>query len=360
MSHAVRRDQERAGGGDLRFNDHLVEPMVATARAMRPLLERNAQQHEDNGELTQEVLDALDATGILKMAAPERVGGLAISSQGQVRVMAEIAKGCPSTAWVVSIINSVIWLGSAMSFEMQDYLFKDGVPKLCSPTNGTGTLVASGNDFQLNGRWSYGSGCRHSKWALVPATLPSGAMAFVALPLADAKIDYTWKVAGMRGTGSDTVVAEDVLIRPYQLCEIPGVGGTVSLHVSSNGLHPDTRKAQLLEATDYWIGLTLLRSKALGVMVGTVEGLMEQVLRSREKGVMFTTYEHRRDSHVWQAGVGEGYAKLSVVRTILERVTAINDRGALEGRELTSDERIESRSQVIVAIEILTALTEKL
>lgn len=344
----------------LNFNAHLVDGLVNNAIAMRPLLERNAAIHEEKGELTQEVMDALDESGILKMAAPERLGGLAISSYGQTLVMAEIARGCPSTAWVVSIINSVIWLGSAMSFEMQDYLFKDGVPKLCSPTNGLGSLVAEGDHFLLNRRWAYGSACRHARWALVPATLPSGGMAFVALPMADATIDYTWKVAGMRGTGSDTVVANDVRIQPRQFCEIPGVGGTVSLHVSSNGLTPDPARAQLLEATDYWIGLTLLRSKALGVMLGTVHGLMDQVLTTREKGLMFTTYKQRVNSEVFQTGVGEAYAKLAAARTILDHVTGINDKAAVEGRELTQDERIASRSQVIVVIEMLIALVEKL
>jgi len=339
----------------LTLNYDQVDGVLEKAIAMRSLLESNAARHEEIGELTPEVIDALKDAGILRMAAPKRLGGLALPSKGQGRVIAEIAKGCPSTAWTVSIINSCVWLASAMSFEMQDYVFAgDEFPIVCSPTNGAGTLTPEGDHWVLNGRWSYGSASHHSKFALVPAESPSSPFNFVALPLADAKMEYTWQVAGMKGTGSDTVVAENVRIESYQFSEIAGVGDTVSRHVSSSGLSPDERKAQLLEATDYWIGLTFLRSKSLSIVLGAVQGLFDEVQKTRQKGLMFTTYEHREDSQLFQAGIGKAYSRLSVVQSILDHVLDINDRAAIEGRALSSDERIESRGQVIIGIEILT------
>lgn len=348
--------------GKLHLNYDLVDDLVEKARTMRPLLEKNAAKHEELGELTPEVVKALEDARLFWMAGPERIGGLAIPSTGQGKVVAEIAKGCPSTAWTLSIINSCVWLASAMSFEMQDYIFpdKNNPPKICSPTNGTGTLVQNGDHWILNGRWSYGSGSHHSKFALVPANSPEGAANFVALPLADAKMEYTWKVSGMKGTGSDTVVAENVRIEKYQFTEIAGVGDTVSLHVSSNGLTPDARKAQLIEATDYWIGLTLLRSKSLAIVYGVAQGLMDEMQKSRKKGLMFTTYEHRDNSQVYQTGVGKCYARLKSVETLLDAVCKINDAAALEARALTEQEKIDSRAQVIVGINILTDVTTDL
>jgi alkylation response protein AidB-like acyl-CoA dehydrogenase len=277
-------------------------------------------------------------------------------------VVAELAKACPSTAWVVSIINSCVWLASAMSFEMQDYIFPDpkNPPRVCSPTNGSGTLVPEGDHWVLNGKWSYGSGSHHSKFALVPAESPSGAGNFVAVPLADVELINTWKVSGMKGTGSDTVVANNVRIERHQFTEIAGVGDTVSLHVSSNGLSPDARKAQLIEATDHWIGLTLLRSKTLAIVLGVVQGLFEVVVKTREKGIMFTSYDHRGDSQVWQTGVGRCHAKLLTVESILKAACRINEGAALEGRALSEAEKISSRAQVIVGIKLLDETTKEL
>jgi len=343
------------------FNDYLVDTLIEKVREMRPLLAAKAARHEEIGELTPEVVEALSAARLFWMALPERLGGLAISSRGQSQVVAEVARGCPSTAWTLSIINSNVWLASAMSFEMQDFVFSDKTnpPRACGPTNGSGSLTPDGDHFILNGRWAYGSGSHHATFALVPAKSPDGAMNFVALPLADAKIENTWKVAGMKGTGSDTVVAENVRIGKDQFTHIAGVGDTVSLHVSSNGLSPDARKAELLEATDYWIGLTLLRSKTLAIIFGTAQGLMDEVLKTRQKGIMFTTYEHRDESQVFQASLGKCHAKLAAVEALLYQTCDLNDLGALQGRALTMEERLSSRSQTVIAVEILTdAVTE--
>lgn len=353
---------ETTATNKLYLNYDLVDDLVEKARAMRPLLEANAAKHEQLGELTPEVVAALEEARIFWMAGPERVGGLAIPSTGQGKVVAELAKGCPSTAWTVSIINSCVWLASAMSFEMQDYIFpdKNNPPKVCSPTNGSGTLVPEGDHFILNGRWSYGSGSHHSKFALVPAESPDGSANFVGLALDKARIENTWKVAGMKGTGSDTVVAENVRIEKNEFTRIAGVGDTASLHVSSNGLSPDEQKAELLEATDYWIGLTLLRSKSLSIVLGTVQGLMDTVLKTRNKGIMFTTYERRDESQVFQMGIGKCYARLAVVQSILDYACGINDKAALEGRALTEEEKIISRSQIVVGIQILDDVTSDL
>jgi len=351
-----------APNSNLHLNYHLVDEMVAKARALRPLLERNAARHEQLGELTPEVVEALTEARLFWMAGPERIGGLALPSSGQGAIVAEIAKGCPSTAWTVSIINSCVWLASAMSFEMQDYIFEDKAapPCVCSPTNGSGTLVPEGDHWILNGRWAYGSGSHHSKFALVPAASPDGGANFVALPLTDAKIENTWKVAGMKGTGSDTVVAENVRIEKYQFTHIAGVGDTVSLHVSSNGLSPDARKAQLLEATDYWIGLTLLRSKSLSIVLGTAQGLMDVIIATRKKGIMFTTYQQREDSQVFQMGIGKCHARLTVVQATLKSACDINDKAALEGRALSQDEKILSRSLTIYAVQLLDEIVTDL
>ena len=343
----------------LHLNYHLIDDLVAKAKAMRPLLERNAPKHEEMSELTPEVIDAISEARLFWMAGAERIGGLALPSIGQAKVITEIAKGCPSTAWTVSIINSCVWMSSAMSFEMQDYIFPDkkNPPKVCSPGVGAGTLVPEGDHFILNGRWAYGSGSHHSKFALVPAESPDGAMNYIALPMTDAQMDYTWKVAGMKGTGSDTVVAENVRIEKGQFTQIPSPGMTVSLDVLPDGPAPDEGKARQLEATDYWVCLTLLRSKKLGVLLGIVQGLMEAVLKTRAKGISTTTYEHREDSQVFQMGIGKCFSKMAVVQSILDFACNLNDRAALEGRVLSMEEKMLSRSQVVVGFQLLDEVT---
>lgn len=70
--------------------------------------------------------------------------------------------------------------------------------------------------YVLSGRWSWASGSHHATWAIVSTVVgadgpaPDGGVALV--PMSELSIENTWHMAGMRGTGSDTVVAEEVFV----------------------------------------------------------------------------------------------------------------------------------------------------
>ncbi|MFD2577544.1 acyl-CoA dehydrogenase family protein [Novosphingobium colocasiae] len=172
--------------------------------------QKNASAHEELGELKPEVIAALDEAGLFRMSAPRRWGGLCIPSEAMANVSRELAKGCPSTAWVVSIINSCVWIASTMAPSMQEVIFADGVPRICGPSNGAGTIEQRDGKYVVNGKWAYGSASHHAKWAMVPAAGENGQMNMVLLPMDKVEIEQTWRVTGMKGTGSDTVVALDI------------------------------------------------------------------------------------------------------------------------------------------------------
>lgn len=80
----------------------------------------------------------------------------------------------------------------------------------------------------------------------------------------------------MRGSGSDTLVAENVFVPEHLACKMAGI-------ISAE---PHTYER---ESSDYWIPFPLLRAKALGVLVGCVEGLLETVTASTAKPIVFST-----------------------------------------------------------------------
>ena len=127
------------------FNEALADELVEKAMSVRTLLESKASEHEQKSELSREVVDKLSELGIFSMAGPARVGGLAQSSRSMARVAAEIAKGCPSTAWVYTIYNSCLWFASKLPAQIQDKIFANGIPLICSPQNGIGQLVPDGD-----------------------------------------------------------------------------------------------------------------------------------------------------------------------------------------------------------------------
>lgn len=330
------------------FHDELRDGLVEKAKAMRPLLERSAAEHERRGELLAEVVDALDDAEFFKMSAPRRWGGLCVSATTMLDVTVELAKGCPSTAWVVSIVTNNVWSVSTMSRAMQELVFRDGVPRICGPQAGMGKIERRGDRFSVSGAWAYGSASHHSSWSFMPALSPEGAKCFVAVPMTQLSIRPTWDVAGMKGTGSDTVVADNVVIGPAQITD-----------VALNG-SPHTPRGFEREPTDFWLLFPLLRCKAMSVVLGCAEGLLETVLSSADRAVPYSSYEHRKDSTVWQAGVGEAAAMIGVAGAVIQKQHALVDDAARRGHVLTYAERANLRGEAAVAAKLLIDAVEKL
>src|SRR5271155_993088 len=194
------------------FDQQAGEKLIAQAKELRPLLVRNAPLNEELGYLTDEVVESLAEIEIWKMAAPRRWGGLALSVNAMTRVAAELSKGCPSTGWVAGLMNSALWIATVLPDHIQEELFSNGIPRMCNVGKPGGASRTDGG-YVINGRWDYASGSHHSEWAqlmVVPDDAPIPGFAIV--PMSDVQIENTWNVAGLRGTGSDTIVATDVVV----------------------------------------------------------------------------------------------------------------------------------------------------
>src|SRR5687768_18526683 len=88
------------------------DALIARARAIRPVLERNAAQTDSLRRLPDDVVGALRDNGLCRLMVPKRFGGSQTSIRTYIEVMAEIGQGCGSTAWVASLINGCEWLAA--------------------------------------------------------------------------------------------------------------------------------------------------------------------------------------------------------------------------------------------------------
>src|SRR5277367_4803624 len=205
-----------------RFGDERVEDLVDTAKSMRPYLLEMAPKHEQDRRLDAEVIRKLLAADMFKVAVPRRWGGLCLSAHGMAQVAVELAKGCPSTAWIYCISNSASWVASLAPDAVQEDVFADGVPIMCSAVNPPGTFTRVDGGYRVTGAFPYASGCFDSAWGMFAIAsktaegrlVPAGQ--FYA-PMSDATISDTWFVSGLKGTGSNTVVFNDVFVPEHRV-----------------------------------------------------------------------------------------------------------------------------------------------
>ena len=193
-----------------------AETLLAYARSLRPEIAQRALEAERTRRLPEETVDALRDSGLLRGVLPRRFGGSGIRLIDQIEIAAELARGCGSTAWVYTL------LGAATSGVPSLIADQDGREEVLSdPRAAVAAVFASdkgtakpvggkGSDYVVSGTWSFASGCLHAQWFSGGVTFPDGTPGAAIMRISDVTIKDVWHVAGMRGTGSNTVVANEV------------------------------------------------------------------------------------------------------------------------------------------------------
>ena len=200
-----------------------IDGLLASAREIRPVLRANQQRTEDDASYSPEVHDFFVERGIYKALKPKRYGGEEIGVPGYFRLIAEIARGCPSTAWCVSLgAGHNLQIGSywpeqaqAEIYAANDYFVAPG-----SSSGGRDVTVTRGEGgYHISGFWRYCSGAPYSTHFLPTAALPeTGEPAWFVVPRQAYTIVDDWgQVIGMRGSGSNSITIEDAFVPDHMI-----------------------------------------------------------------------------------------------------------------------------------------------
>jgi alkylation response protein AidB-like acyl-CoA dehydrogenase len=347
-----------AGGSSTGYNDAAEEELVARARDLQPLLLRHAAQSDADRRLTPEVFDALTAAGFWAMAVPRRWGGLGTSARAMSRVGVELAKGDPSVGWVYTVLHGTTWVASLGPDALQEAIFGDSAthPVICGIANPPGTMEEVEGGYIVNGRWPYASGCLHASWAQLGVNIrkPDGTIehgGFAYLRMTDVTIEDTWHMMGMRGTGSNTIVATNVFIPRAQFYHVAklGIGGH------------EPGKIHLGEPSDYWPFMPFLRATAHAVVAGAASAILERVTAAaHRRPIVYTTYAKQAEAVMAQGQFGEAAARIAAAEALTFKNCALIDQVGLTRVPLTPMQRAQSKGEGSLAVDLLSQAVDQL
>ncbi|MDR7278471.1 acyl-CoA dehydrogenase family protein [Catenuloplanes atrovinosus] len=181
-----------------------------------------AEQGEARDRLTAETIEAMRAAGDFALAVPAEDGGQGASAETILRRLIALGREDPSAAWVAGVsVTSKVLARRMAPDPVRTEIFADPDAITCGsgrPECGRGTREADGT-VTVTGAWPNVSGCEDAAWAGL-ALMIDDVPHFAHIPVADLTIDRTWRVAGMRATGSHTLVADrlgipDGRVRPF-------------------------------------------------------------------------------------------------------------------------------------------------
>jgi alkylation response protein AidB-like acyl-CoA dehydrogenase len=204
-----------------------ADELLEKVRGCVPLLAAEAAEAERLRRPTDAQIRALEDTGVFRMLVPRCHGGLELDLDAFVEVGFALAEADVSIAWVATFCIEHNWMLCQFPESFQKPLYAGGrgfvlAPGVIAPT-GRAEPVDGG--YRLSGRWRWGTGVMHATWAIVGAVTDADAgpdsLRFLALPMADVKVDDTWFVDGMIATGSNDLVVEDAFVPADRSVSIP-------------------------------------------------------------------------------------------------------------------------------------------
>ena len=217
------------------------EEIVERAKAMAPRFAKRAEAAEEARHIAPEsAKDMLDA-GFARVLLPREVGGYGLGFDTWFDVMRELSKADASHGWCAGLIIHHNHLVAQYPQGAQRALWAKGldVPIAGSfAPNAQAVPVEGGYRVTTKGS-PFASGVDHSTWVIVGGMVqgadPPDWRFFLVAP-GDYTVRDTWFTAGMRATGSKTIVVEDAFVpeshalRLIDLRDGNGPGGAI---------HPD-------------------------------------------------------------------------------------------------------------------------
>ncbi|WP_170222853.1 acyl-CoA dehydrogenase family protein [Nonomuraea turkmeniaca] len=190
--------------------------LLSNAEELVPKLRGRASKTEELRQLPDATVSDFAAAGFFTAMLPAALGGSEIDLTTFVKIVRTLSRGDASAGWVGAFLMSHGLMLARYGQEAQADFF-NGRPYALAAAAATppGTAEPTEGGYRVTGRWRFGSGVMHAGWVLVSADSPTGPLS-VALPIDEVTIVDTWHVPGMRGTGSNDIVADAVFVPAHR------------------------------------------------------------------------------------------------------------------------------------------------
>lgn len=203
--------------------------IVARAEAMIPWLRAKADAVEKARMVPEDTIAAFKEAGFFRILQPKRWGGYEMNPNVLNKVLMQLARGCPSSAWNVMVLGVHPFEVGLLEPVCGDELWGEDDSKLVSSSYAPfGTVKAVEGGYELNGEWLTSSGCDHAEGGafLGGRLMENGEMVFRSfwVQRSDFEIVDDWYVVGLAGTGSKKLVVKNVFVPAYRSHVIAAYG----------------------------------------------------------------------------------------------------------------------------------------
>ena len=218
-------------------------PLFEDLKAILPTIAANAQQAEVDRKVPAENIALLKGIGMHRAFQPKKFGGLEISLPEFADCVAALAGACPSTGWAMSLLCTHSHQLAMFAAQLQDEVWGANPDATASSSIAPfGRTEETEGGVTFSGEMGWSSGCDHAEWAIVgfrrKQVDAEPVYCFAVLPRSDYEIRDDWHAAGMRGSGSKTLIIKDVFVPNHRIQTAKDMMEGKS---AGFGLYPDSK-----------------------------------------------------------------------------------------------------------------------
>jgi alkylation response protein AidB-like acyl-CoA dehydrogenase len=310
--------------------------LVERARALAPLIAREAEDAEKTRRLTPPVVSGLIENGLYRTLLPQSIGGHEAPLDVFMQMLEEVAKADASTAWCLGQC-SVCGMTAA-------YLDPDTAGEIFNTPPGIlawGAIAhevrATDGGYIANARWDFASGVRQASWLGAhvriveadgtPRKRPDGTpeIRTILFPLTSATLYDVWDVIGLKATGTDSYSVENLFI-PERFTALRDVISAVR------------EQGSLYKIATHYVFAMGFGAVSLGVARATLDAVTELARRKNPQGL-----SSMRDSTAIQGTIGRLEASLRAARAYLYGTAAEVWAHLADGGAITEQYRVAMR-----------------
>jgi alkylation response protein AidB-like acyl-CoA dehydrogenase len=310
--------------------------LIARARAVAPLIAREADAIERGRRLTPPVVTALIESGLYRSLLPNSAGGAEAPIEIFMQVLEEVAKADASTAWCLGQC-SVCAMTAA-------YLDPDAAHQIFGEPDGILAWGAIAHEahavpggYRVTGRWDFASGSRQAKWlgAHVQIVEADGSkrrradrapeIRTILFPASSATMYEVWDVIGLNGTGTDSYSVDNLFI-PEKFS---------ALRDEPMALREAGPLYKLPTYNAFGLGFAAV---SLGVARATLDAAVDLARGKAPIGI-----KAMRENNAVQATIGRTEGNLRAARAYLYATAGEVWRDLKNGGTLTNDHRTSLR-----------------
>ena len=325
------------------FADVTYDEAMRRAREIVPTLRERAQKSEDARVLLPENEKLLHETGLFRYHQPKRFGGMELPFVAVVDIVAELARGCPSTAWNVGNLGCHHWILAYYEPETQHEAWDKNPDVLIASSialaAGRGKKVEGG--YQVSGRWPFSSGVDNCDWNMLAVTVygDDGKTAvdwrLCMVPKSDYKIIDTWYAMGMVGTGSKDIEVKEIFVPERRALELTKCRGGLE--------HPG---AKLNSGPLFRVPIVASAGHPLSATaLGAAEGALEHVTQSFKTRIGTYTGAKVADFQAVQIKLAKARALVDSARYLMRQSAE-----AFENENLDLETKLRLRIQNTMAV----------